>query len=195
MYRIHSFVFVIYDSKLNDYVKYIQNGEIDYFDKIDEAIRLKVRKMTYKHTTDQYEREDLEQIAMEYLLHACFRYDKTRGDFQNFALRSAYLELKKNSIDNYQHYYTETPSDSAFHYVCDEVETYDRMNRIFHDDLYQQMLQDKKTFSDYERAVLKYLGEHYTLDEISEKLQTNRKSVQNTLYRILRKKRKKRGVY
>ena len=69
------------------------------------------------------------------------------------------------------------------------------MNRIFHDDLYQQMLQDKKTFSDYERAVLKYLGEHYTLDEISEKLQTNRKSVQNTLYRILRKKRKKRGVY
>ncbi|OFL49366.1 MULTISPECIES: sigma-70 family RNA polymerase sigma factor [Nosocomiicoccus] len=196
MYNIRSFLILIYeDSKLNEYVEHVKNGKLDYFDKIDEAIRLKVRKMTYKHTRDPYEREDLEQMIMEYLLHACFRYDKRLGDFHNYAIRSAYLELKKRSVYFYRLNSKETTSNELSNYVCDKVETYDRIDQIINRDQYSYMLQDKKTFSEYERAVLKYLGEHYTFDEISEKLKTNRKSIQNTLYRVLRKKEKQHGVY
>lgn len=192
MYFIRKLVGYIQEkAQLNQYAIDVKEGNLLMFDEVDKEIRPHVKKMTYRHSRDPHFREDLEQAMMEFSLYLCMKYERKRGDFENYCLRSVYFELMKHRKRYFEQTAKEFSYEGEFNTVRDELAHYETYEHVMLKDSVSHFLRTN-ALSEFEKDVLKSLYEGKTLDEIATRFKKDKKAIQNTLYRIERKKTKSR---
>lgn len=194
MYHIASFCFTVGESvndELDRLALQVYDGDRKAFDKIDEYLRPHITRMSHKYTNLYHDREDLEQDMMEMALILCYRYDWRLGRYRNYALRSIRFEMfnrirefKKIRSNEYIRKDKGITFDSGDY---QDFDTTDPLDAVVKEEQ-MEYLMSRGVCSNMELTILKHLKRGCTIDAISRELAINRKSVTNSLYRIIRKK-------
>ena len=194
MYHIASFCFTVNESvndELDRLALQVYDGNRKAFDKIDEYLRPQIIRMSHKYMNLYHDREDIEQDMMEMALILCYRYDWRLGRYRNYALRSIRFEMfnrirefKKVRSIEYIKKDKGITFDSGDH---PDLGTANPLDAVVKEEQ-MEYLMSRGVCSRMELKILGLLEHGWTIDAISDELAISRKSVTNSLYRVIRKK-------
>lgn len=194
MYRITSFYFIIkesMDDELDHLAIQVYDGDMEAFNAIDRYLRPQVIRMSHKYANTYNDRGDVEQDMMESALRLCFRYEAGLGRYRHYVMRSIRFEMFERLKDYHSssREYVRRAQTINFE-VGDsrDMEMTDPMELLVREEQLEYLLGEKSVCSPFEQRILRLFKSGWTMDNISEKLKVNRRTVSNSLYRVKRKK-------
>lgn len=190
----HFFLKETSDDEMNMWAYRVSTGDIGAFDWIDRNFRNIIIKKTLKYPFDHHGREDAVQDMMEIALRLCYKYDRTRGNYRNYASKVITYELMKTFYRSEDHQLKEVVKSVP----GITFETGDHRNRmldnpldiIIYEENMSHILSNRKVCSPLEREIVHYCNFGYQIKEISEKLHVSEKAIVNSLHRVRRKRKR-----